>query len=239
MFKNLLLLLAVLAQPATGPFHPVQDTEDGKPDLIVTYPITAEEGDKIVFTARTDADAIIDFIVIYNGEYSEDIYEILCERHCVTQSIAGKYVVVVSATSGKGLTTKRVCPMTISKRGIKPDDDIVPPPKPIVIPEGYLGLTKWSYDQAKKSKVTIADAGQVAKNLIDIQTVPFTDVDKLVSELKFRNNQVIAIKSNELLDFNKAFTEKLIELFKSKQIDTVSDHKAAFKAIGEGLNYVK
>lgn len=246
MLKSLLLLLAVVTQPSVGPFHPAEDMKDDRPDLLVTYPITAEEGDKIVFTAKSEQAQTVDFTVIYNGNYDESIYEVLCDRYCVTQSVAGKYIVVVKAIGKTGLVTSQICPMTVFKRGIKPDpdpDDDVDPPKPIVVPPGYLGLTKWAYDEAKVLGLTQVDVSKVSKNLIAVSTVNYNSVDELNTDLKYRGNILGPDGTTGITDkgrlFDAVFIKKMVELFKAKQVDNVTDHKSAYKAIGEGLSYVK
>ena len=223
MFKTMLLLTAL------GQFDVV-------PELLVVGPTTAKVGDKIVITAKAENATAVEFTVIYNGEHDTESYEVIAEHYCVTQSKPGKYLVVVSAFNQAG-STKYVHRFDVD---VKPDD-IVVPPKPIVVPEGYKGLTKWSYDTAKKHNVKPVQVKQIAANLIALEKSTALTVSGLLDELKAKNNLIsVEIKdAPELTAYRTDMVTKLVEMFKAKEIDTVSDHKQAMKALGEGLIYVE
>lgn len=207
------------------------------PDLIVVGPIVAEEGDKIIVTAKSEEAATIDFTVIYNGEHTESVYEVI-DCHCVSQSKPGKYIFLVKAIKDNKVNSFThnliVTPRGTKPEPPKPDDD-----KPIVIPDGFAGLTKWSFDKATELKVSKPTLVSYLVSLNKITDLTFNDVDTLNAKIRELNQVLTAEQKEKLRPLDNAIKDKLIELFKASTIDNVDSHKKAYKAIAEGLNYVK
>lgn len=210
-----------------------------QPDLIVVGPVTAEEGDKIVITAKSELAAVIDFTVIYNGEHSEDVYEVI-DCHCVTQSKPGKYIVLVKAIKDNKVNSF-THNILVHPRGNGPDPQ---PPGPDVdvkpnVPEGFSGLTKWSFEKAKELNLTKNDVSIYSSNLKSATEWAYSDVDALNIKIRESNKLLDSKLKDRLVPLDNAIKNKLIELFKLKTIDDIDSHKKAYKAISEGLNHVK
>lgn len=245
MYKYILLLsLLFVAQPI-GAQNEVKTIKQGSATVFKqedVVPIVVPETLDLVYSKTYEPGEII-IIEVGNTNFKNFTWQVVGPpgdntfrvinngSAVVVRSTEGEYNVFCAGSKEDGKITSEVANFLVGKKK---------PPTPIVVPDGFQGLTKLAYTAAPPGSKAIATKLAASYRKVSGQIKKTDSAESIAILLRTENR--VTIDAEEIAKFNdwgKAINDKMTKLAKDNLVVTPDQHIEAFKAIADGLEFVQ
>lgn len=205
------------------------------PDVLnLIYDKTYDVGDIIYIEVASDTYKNFTWKVVGPVTEKYTFKTVDSGKGIVIRSAEGQYHVFCAGSKSNGEITSEAIDFTVGTP--KPPK----PPTPIVVPEGFLGFTKVTYtswpDGHKALATKLAQSYRLAVTKIKATDTP----DEINNLLKAENRAITTeLERSVLTQYNKAVSSWMVEQAKANKLVTPAQHVEVYKAIADGLDYIK